>query len=65
MEVASGQLVSIEEPAVDGPPPPIHPFHLVGDDDMGVELGVVGLAPGERERTRAGSLMHKLLTQMY
>ena len=46
VEVAGGLLVPVQEPAVQGPPHAVDAFDPVGDDDVGVELGVV-LSAGE------------------
>ncbi len=44
-----------QDPSVDGQPAPVKGLHLVGDRDMGVQIGVAGAAVpvGERGRHQA------------
>ena len=47
-----------QHPPVDGQPSPVKGLHLVGDGDVGVQIGVTGAAVpvGERGRDQPGDI---------
>ncbi|CAL8971147.1 hypothetical protein PROP_03584 [Propionicimonas sp. T2.31MG-18] len=58
VELGRGDLGLVDQVGVEGVPASVGALHLVGDDEVGVQIGVAGagVAMGERDRDQAAGL---------